>query len=242
MMPPGRSADALNAFQPGDHSQCTALSRQCRGKLCDDLAGRPARHLAAGQFIYLMGEAARSVYLVRRGLVKTAVVSPAGQELTLRMHPPGDVSGELCLCSGERREQAVALEASEVVAITFEMLVAAEQALLGGDRPRPPRVASASARAHDRLRSLSIDSALHRLARTLLGLAADFGEPAPDGMLVLHYITQQELARLVGARREVASSLLNRLRDRGLIRYLRRGPIAVDGKALRAFVESAGQG
>ncbi len=242
MMPPGRSADALNAFQPGDHSQCTALSRQCRGKLCDDLAGRPARHLAAGQFIYLMGEAARSVYLVRRGLVKTAVVSPAGQELTLRMHPPGDVFGELCLCSGERREQAVALEASEVVAITLEMLVA---------RLRQDPLAALDltaiacehlAEAHDRLRSLSIDSALHRLARTLLGLAADFGEPAPDGMLVLHYITQQELARLVGARREVASSLLNRLRDRGLIRYLRRGPIAVDGKALRAFVESAGQG
>jgi len=70
------------------------------------------------------GDAARSVYLVRRGLIKTAFVSPAGQELTLRMHPPGDVFGELCLCSGERREQAVALEASEVVTITLEMLLA----------------------------------------------------------------------------------------------------------------------
>jgi CRP/FNR family cyclic AMP-dependent transcriptional regulator len=242
MMPPGTSDDeALNAFQPGDHSQCVALSRQCRGKLCDDLARRPGRRVAAGQFIYLMGDAARSVYLVRHGLVKTAVVSPAGQELTLRLHPPGDVFGELCLCSGERREQAVALEASEVVTITLDMLLA---------RLRQDPVAALDltsiacehlAEAHDRLLSLSIESALHRLARTLLGLAADLGEPTPDGMLVLHYITQQELARLVGARREVASSLLNRLRDRGLIRYQRRGPIAVDGKALRAFVESAGQ-
>ena len=94
------------------------------------------------------------------------------------------------------------------------------------------------AEAHDRLRSLSVDPALHRLARTLIGLAADFGEPAPDGVLVLRYITQQELAHLVGARREVVSGLLNRLRDRGLIRYLRRGPISIEGKALRAFVES----
>jgi CRP/FNR family cyclic AMP-dependent transcriptional regulator len=233
--------DALNALQPGDHSECIALSRQCRGKLCDDLARRPARHFAAGQFVYLMGDAARSVYLVRRGLIKTAFVSPAGQELTLRMHPPGDVFGELCLCSGERREQAVALEASEVVTITLEMLLAR----LRQDPLAALDLTSVAcehlAEAHDRLRSLSIDSALHRLARTLLGLAADLGDPAPDGMLVLHYITQQELARLVGARREVASSLLNRLRDRGLIRYQRRGPIAVDGKALRAFVESAGQ-
>jgi CRP-like cAMP-binding protein len=121
MMPPGTSDDeALNAFQPGDHSQRVALSHQCRAKFCDDLARPPAPRVAAGQFIYRMGDAARSVYLVRHGLVKTAVVSPARQELTLRLHPPGDVFGELCLCSGERREQTVALEASEVVAVTLE--------------------------------------------------------------------------------------------------------------------------
>jgi CRP/FNR family transcriptional regulator len=233
--------DPPDSVQLGGHAQCVALSRQCRGRLCDDLAARPSRHLAAGQFVYLMGDPAHSVYLVRHGLVKTAVVSAAGQELTLRLHPPGDVFGELCLCSGERREQAVALEASEVVAITLEMLLARLRQEPLGALDLASIACEHLAEAHDRLRSLSIDSALHRLARTLLGLAADFGEPAPDGMLVLHYITQQELARLVGASREVASSLLNRLRDRGLIRYLRRGPIAVDGKGLRAFVESAGQ-
>ena len=239
MLPPAlRHGDALGASLTGEHARCVALSRQCRGKFCADAEGRPARHLAAGEFVYLMGEAARSVYLVRHGLIKTAAVSPGGEELTLRIHPPGDVFGELCLCSGERREQAVALEASEVVTITIEMLLA---------RLRQDPLAALDltsiacehlAEAHDRLRSLSVDPALHRLARTLIGLAADFGEPAPDGMLVLRYITQQELAHLVGARREVVSGLLNRLRDRGLIRYLRRGPISIEGKALRAFVES----
>jgi CRP/FNR family transcriptional regulator len=243
IMPPATSKDdALNALQPGDHSQCVALSRQCRGKLCDDLARRPSRHFAAGQFVYRMGDAARSVYLVRQGLVKTAVVSPAGQELTLHIHRPGDVFGELCLCSGERREQAVALEDSEVVPITLEMLLARLRQDPAAALDLTSVACEHLAEAHDRLRSLSVDSALHRLARTLLSLAADLSEPTLDGMLVLHYITQQELARLVGARREVASGLLNRLRDRGLIRYQRRGPIAIDGKALRSFVESAGQG
>lgn len=174
------------------------------------------------------------------GLVRTAVISPAGQELTLRIHQPGDVFGELCFCSGERREQAVALEASEVVAITLEMLMAR----LRQDPLAALDLTSVAcdhlAEAYDRLRSLSADPTMHRLARILMDLAGRIGESTPKGTLVLHYITQQELAHLIGARREVVSSLLNRLRDQGLIRYSRRGPITVDPDALRAFLESIG--
>jgi CRP/FNR family transcriptional regulator len=187
-----------------------------------------------------MGDAARSVYLVRRGLVKTAVVSAGGQELTLRIHGPDDVFGELCLCSGQRREQAVAIEASEVVAITIEMLLA---------RLRQDPVAALDltsvacehlAEAYNRLRSLSGEPIMYRLARTLMDLATDLGESTPRGAVVLRYITQQELAHLIAARREVVSSLLNRLRDQGLIRYTRRGPITINRNALRDFLAAAG--
>jgi len=34
---------------------------------------RPARHLAAGAFVYLKGDAAQSVYWLRSGLVKISV-------------------------------------------------------------------------------------------------------------------------------------------------------------------------
>ncbi|MGH7579638.1 MAG: Crp/Fnr family transcriptional regulator [Gemmatimonadales bacterium] len=236
----GSEGEVLVAPRLADHSECVVLSQVFRGKLCDDLARGPARRLAAGEAVYRMGDPARSVYLVRRGLVKTVAISPGGQELTLRIHRPGDILGELCLCSGERREQAVALEASEVVAITLEMLVA---------RLRQDPLAALDmtcvacehlAEAYDRLQSLSVDPTMYRLARTLMDLAADLGESMPDGMLILRYITQQELAHLIGARREVVSSLLNRLRDHGLIRYRRRGPITVDPGALSAFLESAG--
>ena len=237
---PESEGQVLVASRLADHSECMVLSQSFRGKLCEDLGRRPARHLAAGEFVYRMGDPARSVYLVRRGLVKTAVVSPGGQELTLRIHRPGDVLGELCLCSGERREHAAAVERSEVVAITLEMLVARlrQDPLAALDMTRV--ACEHLAEAYDRLRSLSADPTMYRLARTLMDLAADLGVSTLDGMLVLHYITQQELAHLIGARREVVSGLLNRLRDQGLIRYIRRGPITVDPDALSAFLESVG--
>src|SRR5215210_6394413 len=82
---------------PG-HPQCIATSDLFRGKLCEELGRRPSRRVRSGEFLYHMGEPARSVYLVRRGLVKTSLVSPGGHQLTLRIHKTGDILGELCLC------------------------------------------------------------------------------------------------------------------------------------------------
>ena len=81
-----------------------------RSQLCEQLGSGPGRNVEAGELLYTMGQPAESVYLVRRGLMKTSLVSPGGQEVTLRLYPAGDILGELCLCTGERREQAVALE------------------------------------------------------------------------------------------------------------------------------------
>src|SRR5688500_8089496 len=106
-----------------DHARCTALSRLFRGRLCEQLARGAGRRVEAGELLYTMCQTAESVDLVRRGLVKTSLISPGGQELTLRLYPAGDILGELCLCTGERREQAVALEASEVVEIPLTWLL-----------------------------------------------------------------------------------------------------------------------
>jgi CRP/FNR family transcriptional regulator, cyclic AMP receptor protein len=223
------------------HSECVAVSELFRGRLCEELGQRPARRLESGESLYHMGEAARSVYLVRRGLIKSSLVSPGGHELTLRLHKTGDILGELCLCMGERREQAVALEESDVVEIPLELLLA---------RLRRDSVAAlefargASARlleTYQRLESLSAEPVMGRLTRTLLDLASDLGEPATHGIEIRHHITQEELGRLISARREVVSSLLNELRKAGLISYTRRGYIVVDSDALQNLLESINQ-
>ncbi|MEO7987205.1 MAG: Crp/Fnr family transcriptional regulator [Gemmatimonadales bacterium] len=209
-----------------------------RGKLCAELGRRPARGVEAGGYVYHMGEPSRSVYLVRSGLIKTSMVSPGGQQLTLHVHKSGDIFGELCLCLGERREQAVGLERSEVVEIPVDLLIVR----LREDPDAALAFASAAcehlAQAYERLRSLSVEPAMGRLTRTLLDLAEDLGETTPLGTQISHHITQEELARLIGARREVVSSLLNQLRMAGLISYTRRGLIIVNRQAVRELLDS----
>jgi CRP/FNR family transcriptional regulator, cyclic AMP receptor protein len=234
----GGESTAAGRDRLADHSQCVAVSDLFRGRLCEELGRRPARRVASGEFLYHMGEAARSVYLVRGGLLKTTMVSPGGHELTLRIHKAGDILGELCLCVNERREQAVALEVSEVVEIPLDLLLVRLR--------RDPEAAldfATAASAHliqtyQRLQSLSAEPAMGRLARTLLDLASDLGEPTGQETRITHHITQEELARLISARREVVSSLLNQLRKTGLISYARGGFIVVNRRALRYLLDS----
>jgi CRP/FNR family transcriptional regulator, cyclic AMP receptor protein len=221
-----------------DHLACLALSASFRGKLCQQFSLLPRRRVEPGQHLYRVGNPARSVFLVQNGLIKTAAISPAGEELTLRMYKSGDVLGELCLCGGGRQEEAVALEVSTVTEIPIESLLAQVR--------RDPEVAvelaslacERLADAYGQIESLSWDTVLDRLIRTLLRLADELGESSEAGTRLAHYIRQEELARLVGARREVVSGLLNRLRASGHISYSPRGAITVRRAGLERFLEA----
>ncbi len=220
------------------HDPSRAVSGLLRGELCEQLARRPARHMAANQFLYFIGEPARSLYFLKSGLLKTSRTSLAGDEMILHLHRPGEIFGELCFCIGDRRENAVALESSEVVEILRDDLLAQ---LRRDPEAAIDLVAALSERLGDisgRLQSLSFESTPERLVRTLLILADTLGEVTPDGVRIAHYVRQEELAQMIGARREVVSGLMNRLRARGLIDYSRKGQISVRRQALRGYLGS----
>ncbi|MFL5448229.1 MAG: Crp/Fnr family transcriptional regulator [Gemmatimonadales bacterium] len=226
----------LLAIEFPDHAQCEAFGGSVRGRLCQHMALLPPRRLEAGEHLYRTGSPSRSLFLVRSGLIKTSTVSSEGEELTLRLGKPGDLVGELCLCGGNRREDAVALEPSAVVEMSLP-------ALLGRLRDDPDiavefaaAVCDRLADAYEQIESLSWDTVLYRLVRTLLRLAAELGEPTENGTSLAHHIKQEELARLVGARREVVSGLLNRLRASGHISYSARGAITVHPGSLHKFL------
>lgn len=209
--------------------------------LRDHVAGRPGRRVGAGEFVYLEGDAARSIFLLRSGLIKISLVSQQGGERILQVHQPKAMFGELCFCRGDRTEQAVALEPSDVVEVAFEDLVA-------WVRRDPPAmlellatVCERLAAAQDQLRSITFETTMVRLVRTLLKLADELGESSPHGTRITHYIKQADLAGMIGARREVVSGLLKRLRDQALVRYVRRGPLTVDRPRLATYLDAISQ-
>lgn len=194
--------------------------------------------MAAGALVYLKGDEARSVYLLRSGLVKTSVAWRDGRELIIRVARPGDLFGETRLAAPQSGEYARALEASEIVEIPTAELLAqlarAPGALAGFLETLALRVAE----GHEAARRLAFATALERLCLALLELPRDLGQSEGTATTIPHHFTQDELARMIGARREVVSGLLNRLRERRLISYTRKGVMRVDRDALTRYTQS----
>ncbi|SLM45319.1 putative cAMP receptor protein [Nitrospira sp. ND1] len=227
------------AMNMTDHRQCVALSGCFRGKLCDQLMHRPGRSVGKGELVYGLGDSAQSVFFLRRGFVKLTSLTEDGRELILRLHQAGEVFGELCHCTGERREQAVAMEDSEIVELNFDEFVAHLQ----NNRPAfllfLSNVAQQLSAAYDQIQTLSFSSTMERLVRTLGRLADEFGEPDGEWVRLTHYFRQDDLAQMIGARREVVSTLLNQLRDRGLINYARKDGLLLHRAGLEGFLGTA---
>lgn len=220
------------------HAQCEVLSGQFRGKLCEQLTSRPHKTVAQGDYVYLSGDPATCIYFVRTGLVKVSVPTEDGKDVLLRIYQAGEIFGEFCLCSGTSREQAQAMEDSDIVEISFEDLLAHlqqnRQALVQFLNSMSQHLAG----AYEQIHILSFDRRMERLIRTLLRLAHEMGESTEQGIKIEPILTQDDLAQMIAARREVTSTLLNQLRSLRLIAYSRGGHILINQRGLEEYLAS----
>ncbi len=223
------------------HDQCRALSALFRGDLCTSLTGRAGARMERGRRIYCQGDTSTSVYFVRAGLIKTSLITEDGKEQILRIYQPGEVFGELCFCATARREEALALEDSEVVELSFAELVGHLQRNPAALTSFLSRISHHLADAYEQIRLLSSEKVMARLAQTLLRLAQEIGEPEGAWVRLRINLTQEDVARMIGASREVTSTLLNQLRALGCVDYSARTPgrLLVNPVELRGFQQTA---
>jgi CRP-like cAMP-binding protein len=72
-----------------------------------------------------------------------------------------------------------------------------------------------------------------RVAKQLLDLSERFGVASDEGVRVVHDLTQEELAQLVGASRETVNKALADFVSRGWIRLGQRSVVVLDIERLR---------
>ena len=87
-------------------------------------------------------------------------------------------------------------------------------------------------RTNEALADLVFSDVPGRVAKQLLDLADKFGEPGPEGVLVHHDLTQEELAQLVGASRETVNKALADFTQRGWIEVDQRQVLLMDMERL----------
>jgi CRP/FNR family transcriptional regulator, cyclic AMP receptor protein len=214
----------------------STMSGVFRGRLCQTLLqNRSAQKYEKGEAIYDIGHKGGSFFFIRTGLVKIGTITESGEEVIFDIRKAGEVVGELSASSSLRIDRAVALEPTEAVAVSFEEILETIQK----NRPLLQDLihlfCDSLVNAYEQVTSLAFRDTLQRLTKTLSDLSGQLGRPSGDRAEITAYLTQEEIAQMVVARRERISLGLNHLRRHGMIEYTTRGHLLVDPGALREY-------
>ena len=195
--------------------------------------GAPRRY-GHGDVLVRQGEEITCLRLVTEGAVRLSAIAPSGREVVVGLLAAGDVFGELALLGGGASpvEARAVGEATSVVTLPLGALRAVLQ--------RAPATAEEllrliAARLHRTAAALE-EALAHdvptRLSLRLRDLARAHGITGVGGVSLPARLTQEELARMVGATRESVNRSLADLTGRGLVRVEDRRYIVPDPEAL----------
>ena len=198
--------------------------------LCGLPRGRTIEYGAA-RSIYCQGDPADSVFFLREGKVKLAVISQQGKEAIIAILDSGDFFGEGCLAGQPLRMASATavtdctlarLEKSLMVRLLHEQQAISEMFVT--------HLLSRNIRFEADLVDQLFNSSEKRLARILL-LLSHFGKES-KAEPVLPRITQEDLAEMVGTTRSRVSHFMNKFRKLGFIDYGDQGGLTVNSGLL----------
>lgn len=159
------------------------------------------------------GDETNSLYVLVTGKVKVFVDDEDGKELVLNTLGPGAYFGELALLGDIHRTASVMTQENS------KFLVISQVDFLDCVRTSPEialelirHLIGKISQLTDRLGTLALRDVYGRVAATLQEQAED-----EDGKLITGRLTQQDLAQMVGASREMVSRILKELKTGGYI-------------------------
>lgn len=181
--------------------------------------GRRTIVLRPEETFFCQGDAADSVFFLKKGRARVTVVSEAGKEATITLLSSNDFVGEEALAATAGRRLATATAVTECTSLKIardDMVRALHEEHAFSD-VFLSFVLARSMRVQADLVDQLFNSSEKRLARILL-LMAEFGKPGEPEMLIPP-ITQETLADMIGTTRSRVSFFMNRFRKLGFIEY-----------------------
>ena len=186
-----------------------------------------------GEWIYVHGDRADSIFLVQKGRMKITALSEDGHEVVHEIVGPGEIFGDTSTILGiPRTTSAQALEASvlcEIQRKDFESLLIAYPEL---SLQLLKSVGLRLKKAEAQLLKVICHDVSTRVREALLDLMAAESSLHPDQPVTIK-ITQQDLANLIGASRQKTWEVLKELEDSSVLRLMYRGILVTAPHKLR---------
>ena len=173
-----------------------------------------------GEALFLQGDPAETMYLLKGGRVKLSKLAESGEERILGYRKPGDVLGESLIGDAAHYPcSAWCLEETLVCGFTRQQF----QSLLL-DHPHIglqviKNMGERIAWLTDQVGNLTVTSIEDRLHRILHSVAREQGKVDRRGLIIDFPLTHEELGFLIGAHRVSVTRAMAALKQRGHIRY-----------------------
>lgn len=173
------------------------------------------RRFKRGECIVEQGKKSNCLAIVLTGRARVVTTDTRGREVILATMNPGDYVGEMSLIDNQPHSATVKAEVQTDVLILGRTEFA---------RCLPENTSMAYAvmkglvqrlrHADRKIESLALMDVYGRVARALL----EFARPDKDGQLVIKdRVSRQDVAKMIGASREMVSRVMKDLEDRGFI-------------------------
>jgi CRP/FNR family cyclic AMP-dependent transcriptional regulator len=182
------------------------------------------RRYRRGEVIVEQGTKSNALFILLTGRARVVTADSRGREVILAVLQPGDYLGEMSLIDNEPHSATVRAE------------VQCDALVLG--RPEFTRCLPENSslsyaimrglvsrlRAADRqIESLALLDVYGRVARALL----DMAEEGAEFKLIRNKVSRQDLAKVVGASREMVSRVMKDLEERGFIKTQETGAVHI---------------
>lgn len=210
-----------------------ALSEQDRAAL---VAASVERSVTVGDMVFRQGDPHDGIFIILAGQMRIFYTGPSGREITLAYWAPGNFVGGPEIFGGSPH-----MWSGQAARPTRLLHVRGTELRRQMERSPQLAIALVDALVHKGrcfsalIHMLGTRSAAERLAQLLVLLGEMDGRRRPDGIVIGRTLTQEDLARMVGATRQWVSSTLDRFRADGLIEVTPNRFVIKDQARLRTL-------
>lgn len=201
-----------------------ATTRRLSGNLLRELAASmPVQRFPAGTTLLTEGDSADFLYVLIEGQLKVYACNSRGREVVYNILEPGEFFGEMMLDGEPRSASVKAVVDAECVLVPGSEL---SGLLLAHPEFAECLVLTLISRlrnATSKIRGLALDGVYERVAALLADAAVMDG----DVLRVPRSFTQLEIAKRVGASREMVNHVLRELKRGGFVAKLPKRGLAI---------------
>lgn len=183
------------------------------------------RRFKRGELIVEKGKKSNSLFIILAGRARVVIMDRKGREVILASLQPGDYIGEMSLIDNDPHSASVETEVQTDVLVLgraeFTRCLA-ENASMSYSVMKG--LVQRLRKADEKIGSLALLGVYGRVADVLMGRAVPDGEKR---MLIREKISRQDIAKMVGASREMVSRVMRDFEDHGFIETREGGAVVI---------------